>query len=104
MIERLIPQIGFAWTMRACAFLFLGLLVIANLTVESRLKPNPTRFDIMDFFRPFEEIPFLCVALGSFFFFWGLFLPTNFIILEAQYYGMSTRLAGYLLAILNAAR
>ena len=90
--------------MRTCGFIFLGLLVIANLTVESRLKPRPTPFHVMELIRPLKEPAFLCVALGSFFFFWGVFLPTNFIILEAQYFGMSTQLAGYLLAILNAAR
>lgn len=104
MIERLIPQIGFGWTMRACAFLFLGLLLIGNLTVVSRLKPKPTPFVVKEFLIPFKEPPFQMLALGSFFFFWGVFLPTNFIILEAEHYGMSVGLAGYLLAILNATR
>ncbi|PQE19424.1 monocarboxylate permease protein [Rutstroemia sp. NJR-2017a BBW] len=30
MVNRLIPQIGFGWTMRAVAFIILGLLIIAN--------------------------------------------------------------------------
>ncbi|PYI06402.1 MFS general substrate transporter [Aspergillus sclerotiicarbonarius CBS 121057] len=102
MIARLIPQIGFGWTMRTVAFLFLGLLIISNLTIRSRLPPQPTPVALSQFLAPFKEPPFLLVALGSFFFFCGVFLPTNFIILQAQHDGMSTNLSGYLLSILNA--
>jgi MFS family permease len=45
MVNRLIPMIGFGWTMRICAFLMLGLLVITNLTVRSRLRPQPKKHD-----------------------------------------------------------
>lgn len=102
MIEQLITRTSFGWAMRAAAFLFLGLLVLGNLTIKSRMEPKPTPFSLQDFLDPFKETTFLLVALGSFFFFWGVFLPTNFMILEAQSDGMSARLAGYLLAILNA--
>ncbi|GFF57400.1 LOW QUALITY PROTEIN: hypothetical protein IFM46972_10781 [Aspergillus udagawae] len=33
-VQHLLPQVGFGWTMRICAFLILGLLVIANLTIN----------------------------------------------------------------------
>ncbi|KAJ5524759.1 Major facilitator superfamily domain general substrate transporter [Penicillium frequentans] len=85
MIDRLIPTVGFAWSMRAVAFMFLAYPVCR--------KPISS---------PIQGAPFLFVALGSFFFFWGVFLPTNFIILQAQHDGMSLNLSGYLLAILNA--
>ncbi len=104
MIDRLIPQIGFAWSMRTAAFMILGLMIIANLTVKSRLEPRPSPFLIMEFVRPLREPPFLATALASFLFFFGTFLPFNFIILQAQAEGMSAGLADYLLAILNAAR
>ena len=82
MVSRLIPKIGFPWTMRAVAFLMLGMLVIANLTVKSRLPARPKKFDIMDFIRPCEEPAFLMLCIGSFFFFFGTFLPFNYIILQ----------------------
>ena len=104
MIDRLIPRIGFAWSMRTAAFMILGLMIIANLTVKSRLEPRPSPLVIMEFIRPLKEPPFLFTALASFLFFFGTFLPFNFIILQAQEQGMSARLANYLLAILNAAR
>ncbi|KAL3479736.1 riboflavin transporter MCH5 [Aspergillus californicus] len=102
MISRLIPTVGFGWSMRAVAFLLLGLLIISNLTIRSRLPPRPTPVALRQFLDPFKELTFCLVALGSFFFFWGVFLPTNFIILQAQHDGMSLELSGYLLAILNA--
>jgi MFS family permease len=102
MVSQVANRSGFGWAMRSVAFLFLGLLIIGNLTVKSRLQPKATPFVVGDFLNPFKETPFLMVSLGSFFFFWGVFLPTNFIILEAQSYGMSERLSNYLLAILNA--
>jgi len=102
-VTKLIPKIGFPWTMRACAFMFLGLLMISLLTVKSRLKPTPKKLDIMEFVRPLQEPAFALLCLASFLFFFGTFLPFNYVILQAQADGMSTGLSLYLLSILNAA-
>lgn len=75
MVTKLIPEIGFPWTMRAAAFMILGMLVIANLTVKSRLPPLPREFHIMEFIRPLKEPAFALICLGSFMFFFGTFLP-----------------------------
>lgn len=104
MVERLVGQVGFGWTMRICAFLIAFLLIIANLTVKSRIPPSPKPLDLMEFVRPLTEATYLLVAVGCFLFFFGLFLPFNFIILQARERGMSSNLAGYLIPILNAAR
>jgi hypothetical protein len=58
----------------------------------------------MDLIRPLGEVPFLLTVIAAFLFFWGMFLPFNFIILQAERYGMSAQLAAYLVPILNAAR
>lgn len=104
MVTKSIPRIGFAWSMRVAAFTILGLLIIANLTVTSRLKPRPRPFVFMEFVTPLRERPFLLTCLASFMFFFGTFLPFNYIILQAQADGMSINLSNYLLAILNGAR
>lgn len=104
MVYHLVPKAGFGWTMRICAFLILGLLVISNLTIKSRLTHRPKPFDIWAFFRPLKETPFLLTVIAAFLFFWGMFLPFTFVILQAERYGMSDRLAAYLIPILNAAR
>lgn len=87
---------------RASAFLILGLQVFANLTVKSRLAPKPSPLNFSEFLKPYLETPFLLTVLASFMTFFGLFLPFTFVILSAEHFGMSSRLAGYLLAILNA--
>ncbi|KAF2722312.1 major facilitator superfamily transporter [Polychaeton citri CBS 116435] len=103
MTQRLIDEAGFGWSMRAVAFLMLLLLIVANLTVSSRLTPTPRKVVVMEFFMPFKEVVFDLVTFGCFLFFLGMFLPITFIILEAIQNGMSPYLAQYLVSILNAA-
>lgn len=104
MASHLIPEVGFGWAMRICAFLILGLLLVAMLTVKSRLPPKPRAFELKVFWEPFLDTRFNLVTISSFLFFMGLFIPINFIEVQAAASGMSTRLAGYLISILNAAR
>lgn len=82
MVTRLIARIDFAWTMRVCAFMILGMLTISNLTVKSRLSPRPRKLDLMEFFRPLREPAFALICIASFFFFFGTFLPFNYVILQ----------------------
>jgi MFS family permease len=82
MVTKLIPQIGFPWTMRAVAFMLLGMLIIANFTVKSRLAPRPRKLELMEFVRPLHEPAFTLLCVASFFFFFGTFLPFNFVILQ----------------------
>ncbi|KAF2173881.1 hypothetical protein M409DRAFT_62108 [Zasmidium cellare ATCC 36951] len=103
MIQRLIDDVGFGWSMRIAAFLILFLMIIANLTITSRMPPRKTPFKLMAFIEPLKEVPFDLTAFGSFLFFLGLFIPINYIITEAVEYGMSENLAQYLVSILNAA-
>jgi len=85
MVPRLIRQVGFPWTMRICAFIILGMLIIANLTVKSRLPPRPQKIDVMEFIRPLKQKSFALVCVASFFFFFGTFLPFNYLILQYVY-------------------
>ncbi|KAF6219295.1 hypothetical protein HO133_005120 [Letharia lupina] len=102
MVKGLVAERDLRWSIRAAAFLILGLLIYANLTVKSRLPPQPKPWNIMKFIKPLREVPFLLTVLASFAFFFGMFLPFNFIILSAESNGMSANLAGYLVAVLNA--
>ncbi|KAK2601903.1 hypothetical protein QQS21_004590 [Conoideocrella luteorostrata] len=102
MVNHLNPRIGFPWTMRICAFLILGLCIFANFTVKSRLQHSPKPVNLDDYWRPLREAPFATFTLGYFLFYLGFFVPYNFVILEAERYGMSQSLAAYLVPILNA--
>jgi hypothetical protein len=52
--------------MRTVAFTILGLMILGNLTLKSRLPPMPKPVAPMDFVRPFKEINFTLLAFGSF--------------------------------------
>lgn len=93
---------GFPWTMRAIAFLFLALLTVANLTVKSRLPPRPSPFVLSDYLSGLRELPMILTILAGFLFTWGMFLPFNYVLLQAEAAGMSPSLIPYLLPILNA--
>lgn len=75
MVQRLNDQVGFGWSMRAVAFLILGMMIIANLTVTSRMKKeqrNKAPIDLLEFVRPLKELGFDLTVFGSFLFFMGL--------------------------------
>ncbi|KAF4968459.1 hypothetical protein FSARC_4153 [Fusarium sarcochroum] len=102
MVNHLVTRIGFGWAMRSLAFLLLGLLVIANLTLKSRLPPPHRKFHLKDFVKPFKELPFLLLTIAGFMLYLGSFLPFNFIIVQAKALGVSPSLAEYLVPIVNA--
>ncbi|RPA76179.1 MFS general substrate transporter [Ascobolus immersus RN42] len=104
MIDRLIPRIGFAWTMRTIAFIFLALSLVALATVKSRIKPTPNPVTFKKFISPLlHERPYQFNMLAMFFFFWGFFIPFNFIVLQARRdANMSKHMSTLLITILNA--
>ncbi|RYO78322.1 hypothetical protein DL766_002336 [Monosporascus sp. MC13-8B] len=103
MMTRLIARLGFPWTMRIMAFVFLALLAVACLTVKSRLAPRPKPVRLADYYRPLTETTMALVVAAGFFSFLGIFLPFNYLIIQAQQAGVSPTLVPYLLPILNAA-
>jgi MFS family permease len=104
MLTRLIDRTGFPWALRAVAFLFLGLLAVACATIKSRLPPKKTKFVLREYVDSLREPVMAVTCVGLFFFFWGMFLPFTFILLQAQRQGMSRDLTVYLLPIMNAVR
>ncbi|KAI1084799.1 major facilitator superfamily domain-containing protein [Whalleya microplaca] len=103
MVQHLIEEVGFGWSIRITAFLILGLLIFGNIAVKSRLPPVRKPFTLKEYIVPFLELPFLLLAIGSFFVYVGAFLPFNFIIVQAKEAGISTNLTNYLVPIINAA-
>lgn len=102
MMDKMIKQVGFPWMMRTMAFLFLFLLTISCLTVKSRLPPQPKPFVFKEYIAGFKEPRLTVTIIGFFFFMWGMFLPFNYVLLQAEAAGMSEKLIPYLLPILNA--
>ncbi|KAL2694538.1 hypothetical protein Neosp_001121 [[Neocosmospora] mangrovei] len=102
MMDKMIKEVGFPWMMRTMAFMFLFLLGISCFTVKSRLPPRPKPFVFMEYINGLREPRMAITVIGFFFFMWGMFLPFNYVLLQAEAAGMSPTLIPYLLPILNA--
>lgn len=102
MLTRLFKSIHFAWTLRVLGFMFMALCGIACATVKTRLPPKRRPISVMDYIRPLKELTMVLTMLGGFLYFWGMFLPLNYIIIQAQANGISSTLVPYLLPIINA--
>lgn len=102
MIPKLIDRVGFPWAMRAVGFMFLFLLTIACATVRSRLEVDRKPVDMREYVRGIREPTMMSTVFGLFLVFWGLFLPYNFVILQARAQGMDADLVIYLLPIMHA--
>ncbi|KAL3429226.1 major facilitator superfamily domain-containing protein [Aspergillus tetrazonus] len=101
MVVRLIPKIGFPWTMRVCAFMILGLLLITHITISLNLDHRQRPFKLSQHLRPIKEINYLLMCLPSFFLYWGMFVPFDYIVSAGIHYGMSSSMAFNLIPILN---
>ncbi|TDZ14528.1 MFS transporter asaE [Colletotrichum orbiculare MAFF 240422] len=102
MMTKMIQQVGFPWAIRAVAFMFLFLLGISCLTITSRLPPRPRPFVFKEYVDGLREPTMGITVVALFLFFWGMFLPFNFVILQARAQGMDENLVTYLLPIMNA--
>lgn len=102
MLQSLFPKVGFAWATRVVGFIYIGLLVIANLLIRARLPPRPGGSVLPDF-TIFRDSAFALTTVGVFFEEWGLFIPISYLTSYALSSGaMSQSFAYNLIAILNA--
>ncbi|KAL8832799.1 MAG: hypothetical protein Q9170_004744 [Blastenia crenularia] len=102
IVSRLIPKVGFPWTMRIIGFVILALVVVINLTVRSRIQHTPKPFRIGAYIAPYKEPSFSFLALSMTLLVFGVYLPFDFIVLQAQSEGMSRTMSENLVPILNA--
>ncbi|KAL8923077.1 MAG: hypothetical protein Q9172_003287 [Xanthocarpia lactea] len=100
-LQALFPKVGFAWSVRILALIFLILLIIANLLIRTRLPPK-VGSNVWPDFRIFGDVTFALTTAGVFFIEWGLFVPLSFISSYALANGVDEAFSYQLLAILNA--
>ncbi|KAF4339304.1 monocarboxylate transporter 2 [Fusarium beomiforme] len=103
MVTRLIKQVGYGWSMRICAFMILGLLIIANLTIKANHPPRPQKISRAQLAKPFREPEFIFCTIGFFLFTYGLFVPIDYLPVQALSVDMDPNLVQYVIPILNAA-
>lgn len=105
MLQRLFPFVGFAWAVRIQAFILLGLCIVANVLIRSRLpapNPAPTVMDMLPDWRIFRNNwVFILTTAGVFFLEWGLFVPLAYVSSYALTRNINPTLAYQILAIVN---
>lgn len=109
VIPVLFDRIGFPWTMRAVALTYFVLLIVAIATTTRRPLPadhphNPFRISHLAPVSLLGHSPVLILAIACFFYFLGVFIPYNYIVVEAEDAGDGVRSSNNLLVILSATR
>ncbi|KAJ7580900.1 major facilitator superfamily domain-containing protein [Mycena floridula] len=99
--RKLIPVVGFPWTMRILALIVLFFVGLTNLTLKRRLPPtksNPGLFDLNCLRRP----AFAMFCISSFFVFLGIYTLLTYADISAISVGFSDEFSFYFIAIANA--
>lgn len=92
MLSRLFERVGSARAVRVVGFMFLALCGVSCVLVRSRVQPTPRPLAVRDYLQCVRGPVVLATMLGGFLFFWGMFLPLNYIIIQAQTSGISSDL------------
>uniref|UniRef100_A0A0W0F705 Major facilitator superfamily (MFS) profile domain-containing protein n=1 Tax=Moniliophthora roreri TaxID=221103 RepID=A0A0W0F705_MONRR len=98
----LLPNIGFQWTIRFIAFLFLVGTIVACLTMRRRLPTTNApkgHFSL----KVFKSPPYAVYCAAIFFIYLGYFTLPWYISTTAQSLGFSDSLIFYLVSFFNAA-
>ncbi|KAG7086549.1 hypothetical protein E1B28_002498 [Marasmius oreades] len=103
MLAKLIPRVGFGWTIRIIAFMTLFCFIVATLTVKARrpTKPLPPFHMLFDF-GAFRDPCYVFLATGCWFSVFAVFNPFFYLGLYASTANPSSSLNPYYLAILCA--
>ena len=103
MLSTLFTSAGFAWATRVLGFVFLFLLIIANVLIRSRLPGKPiSRRNLLPDPRIFKDKRLAVMTAALFLIEWGLFVGLAFVTSFALSAGVRPTLAYQLLSILNA--
>ena len=101
-LQKLFASLGWGWALRIQGFVFLILLIVANLLIRSRLPPK-VGSNIMPDFKILKSPPMALVTGGTYAMEWGLFTPIAYLTLYAVKSGaFSGPFAFQLVAIFNA--
>lgn len=82
IVQRLLPRIGFGWTMRVLGFLMLGTSLVTLAFFRTRLPPRKTG-PLIDW-PSFKDRPFVLYCTGMFFNFWALYF-TFYYVCQSSY-------------------
>lgn len=97
-------SLGFHWGVRISAFFNLGLLVLANLMMTTRLAPQRKTLSgqIAHWRGFFRDGIYILATVATFFIITGAFFPTLFLQLDSIEHGVDKRLAFYTVSHLDS--
>ncbi|KAJ5667959.1 uncharacterized protein N7477_006529 [Penicillium maclennaniae] len=99
VVMRMLPEVGYGWTMRTLGFITMATLIPCLLFFKQRLPPRTTG-PLVEW-TAFKEIPYLLFAVGMFLNFCGLYVAFFYIGSFSRNIGVSERTSIYLLMIMN---
>jgi MFS family permease len=99
LIEQLIPQIGFGWTVRIIALIQLATLVIPNVVMKSRLPPRKAGPLVEP--QAFLQPSYTLYTIGAFLTFWVIYTPFVYSMLYAEKINAPANVSPYVLSIMN---
>ena len=89
MLQKLFISLGWGWALRIQGFLFLILLIFANLLIRSRLPPRPGS-SVMPDFRIFRFPALALVTAGTYFSKLNMLASKALTLTIAQWNGVSS--------------
>ncbi|KAJ7671825.1 major facilitator superfamily domain-containing protein [Mycena rosella] len=98
--HKLIPLVGFPWTMRICGFILILTLGFANLTLARRLPPKNVKGGVFNL-KAFRSAAYSIYCLSGLVAFLGLYTVLTYIDVSAVSIGISPNFSFYLVSIAN---
>lgn len=94
-------RVGFHWGVRISAFFNLGLFILANSMMSTRLPPQQKKLtDLMSYWGAFlRDKSYVAATAGTFLLILGVFFPTLFLQLDSIKHGINVNLAFYTVGI-----
>ncbi|KAL4882347.1 major facilitator superfamily domain-containing protein [Aspergillus karnatakaensis] len=100
VVMRLLPRIGYGWTMRTLGFISLATLIPCLIGLRQRLPPR--RSGPLVEWSAFKELPYSFFAIGMFLNFWGLYIGFFYIgSFSRDIIGVSTSTSINVLLLMN---
>ncbi|KAJ5496540.1 hypothetical protein N7463_008527 [Penicillium fimorum] len=93
-------SIGFGWSIRACGFIILVVIIPSTIALRPRLPPRKKKLIL---WSAFKQPSFVGLIICNFLLTMGLFIPMFYLPNYAIQRGMSPTMSQNLVAILNAA-
>ncbi|KAJ3561118.1 hypothetical protein NP233_g10394 [Leucocoprinus birnbaumii] len=98
--KKLIPQVGFPWTVRIIGFMLILTTGLSILTLKRRLPPVNIKGGLFNW-AVFRDAHYTVYTLSTFMFFMGLYTVLTYVSVSAVQLGVAPDLAFYFVAISN---